>query len=66
MNWLSNDTARCPGVLTDPFMQGSQPRGVIEQCKTCLRHTAPASSERVPHQMPPEFIDGQCPERIGE
>jgi hypothetical protein len=63
MNWLPNDIARCPGVLTAPFMQGTQPRDVVAQCASCLRHTAPASGDRIPHMMPPPF-DGDCPQRI--
>ena len=63
MRLLPNDVARCPGVLTEPFMQDSQPRGVEQQCASCLRHTAPATVDRVAHMMPPEFSD-DCPQRI--
>ena len=36
------------------------------ECLRCLRRTSPPSPYRQSYILPPQFIDGRCPQRIGE
>ena len=59
---LPPDFARCEGrIATSPSVFGTVTIGQ-SACVRCLRRTSPPGDQ---HMVPPEFKDGQCPERIG-
>ena len=59
---LPYDIARCRG-RNDPDRYGQD---LLAPCLDCLRRTSPGNPHGQWHQAPPEFVDGQCPSRIGE
>ena len=63
---LPYDYARCEGrMATSSHAFGSIAVGQAE-CVRCQRRTSPPSPYRQSYIMPPQFIDGRCPMRIGE
>ena len=64
---LPADVARCGGasIYTD-CVQMYYP-SLHPECQTCRRtEPVPQGAGRSVHMAPPVFVDGKCPEKIGE
>lgn len=56
---LSNDVARCAGVV------GDDDEGWREGCDDCMRRTTPSTGDVLAWMMPPAIIAFWCEFRIG-
>lgn len=63
---LPYDYANCEGCMaTSADAFGTTSIGRVERVR-CQRRTSPPSPYRQSYILPPQFIDGRCPMRIGE
>ena len=63
---LPYDYARCEGISEPVDTIVDEMLDWRVECLACQRRTSPPSPYRQSYILPPQFIDGRCPMRIGE